>query len=161
MVQGLGHWNVYGPRIIRWRLNGPGRSDQFRSLTQLSRAVEPVAASLSARDATDAQHTRIAELAVDLRRFGEASVLVDYLAADIEFHHLILVASGIDMFCALREVITEVLSGRTHQGLMPRTPRPHPLDTHEQVAHAIRDGDAATAEAGMAWSLAEVSSAVS
>ena len=39
----------------------------------------------------------------------------------IEFHHLILEASGNDMFCALREVITEVLSGRTHQGLMPRT----------------------------------------
>ncbi|MDO4030878.1 FadR/GntR family transcriptional regulator [Clavibacter michiganensis] len=83
-----------------------------------------------------------------------------FLAADIEFHHLILEASGNDMFCALREVITEVLSGRTHQGLMPRTPRPHALDTHEQVAHAIRDGDAATAEAGMASLLAEVSSAI-
>ena len=107
-----------------------------------------------------AQRTRIAELAVDLRRLGEAGALVDFLAADIEFHHLILEASGNDMFCALREVITEVLSGRTHQGLMPRTPRPHALDTYEQVAHAIRDGDAATAEAGMASLLAEVSSAI-
>nr|WP_256998889.1 FCD domain-containing protein [Clavibacter capsici] len=109
--------------------------------------------------ATAAQRTRIAELAVDLRGLGEAGALVDFLAADIEFHHLILEASGNDMFCALREVITEVLSGRTHQGLMPRTPRPHALDTHEQVAFAIRDGDAATAEAGMASLLAEASSA--
>ncbi|OUE23664.1 FadR/GntR family transcriptional regulator [Clavibacter michiganensis] len=160
VVQGPDRWNVYDPRIIRWRLTGPGRSDQFRSLTQLRRAVEPVAASLAARNATAAQRTRIAELAVDLRRLGEAGALVDFLAADIEFHHLILEACGNDMFCALREVITEVLSGRTHQGLMPRTPRPHALDTHEQVAHAIRDGDAATAEAGMASLLAEVSSAV-
>ncbi|MDO4065478.1 FadR/GntR family transcriptional regulator [Clavibacter michiganensis] len=160
VVQGPDCWNVYDPRIIRWRLTGPGRSDQFRSLTQLRRAVEPVAASLAARHATAAQRTRIAELAVDLRRLGEAGALVDFLAADIEFHHLILEASGNDMFCALREVITEVLSGRTHQGLMPRTPRPHALDTHEQVAHAIRDGDAATAEAGMASLLAEVSSAI-
>ncbi len=142
VVQGPDRWNVYDPRIIRWRLTGPGRSDQFRSLTQLRRAVEPVAASLAARNATAGQRTRIAELAVDLRRLGEAGALVDFLAADIEFHHLILEASGNDMFCALREVITEVLSGRTHQGLMPRTPRPHALDTHEQVAHAIRDGDA-------------------
>jgi DNA-binding FadR family transcriptional regulator len=97
---------------------------------------------------------------VDLRRLGEAGELVDFLAADIEFHHLILEASGNDMFCALREVITEVLYGRTHQGLMPHNPRPHALDTHEQVAHAIRDRDAVTAEAGMASLLAEVSSAV-
>ncbi|WP_219818357.1 FadR/GntR family transcriptional regulator [Clavibacter michiganensis] len=160
VVQGPGRWNVYDPRIIRWRLTGPGRADQFRSLTQLRRAVEPVAASLAARNATAAQRTRIVELAVDLRRLGEAGELVDFLAADIEFHHLILEASGNDMFCALREVITEVLSGRTHQGLMPRTPRPHALDTHEQAAFAIRDGDAATAEARMASLLAEVSSAV-
>jgi len=160
VVQGPDRWNVYDPRIIRWRLTGPGRSDQFRSLTQLRRAVEPVAASLAARHATAAQRARIAELAVDLRRLGEAGALVDFLAADIEFHHLILEASGNDMICALREAITEVLSGRTRQGLMPRTPRPHALDTHEQVAHAIQDGDAATAEAGMASLLAEVSSAI-
>jgi DNA-binding GntR family transcriptional regulator len=107
-----------------------------------------------------AQRTRIAELAVDLRRLGEAGALVDFLAVEIEFRHLILDASGNDMILALREVITEVLSGRTHQGLMPRTPRPHALDTHEQVAFAIRDGDAATAEAGIASSLAKVSSAI-
>jgi DNA-binding FadR family transcriptional regulator len=97
---------------------------------------------------------------VDLRRLGEAGTLVDFLAVNIEFHRLILEASGNDMFCALREVITEVLSGRTHQGLMPRTPWPHELDTHEQVAHAIRDGDTATSEARMASLLAEVSSAI-
>lgn len=160
VVQGPDRWNVYDPRIIRWRLAGAGRSDQFRSLTQRCRAVEPVAASLAARNASAAQRTRIAELAVDLRRLGEAGALVDFLAADIEFHNLNLEASGNDMFCALREVITEVLSGRSHQGLMPRMPRPHALDTHEQVAHAIRDGHATTAEAGMASLLAEVSSAI-
>ncbi|MDQ0744898.1 DNA-binding FadR family transcriptional regulator [Clavibacter sp. B3I6] len=160
VVQGPDRWNVYDPRIIRWRLAGPGRADQFRSLTQLRRAVEPVAASLAARNATAAQRTRIAELAVDLRRLGEAGALVDFLAADIEFHHLILEASGNDMFCALREVITEVLSGRTHQGLMPRTPRNNALQNHEQVAAAIQAGDAAVAEACMAFVLAEVSDAI-
>ena len=37
-----------------------------------------------------AQRTRIAELAVGLCRLGEAGALVDTLAANIEFHHLIL-----------------------------------------------------------------------
>ncbi|WP_302621239.1 hypothetical protein [Clavibacter tessellarius] len=33
VVQGPDRWNVSDPRIIRWRLTGPARSDQFRSLT--------------------------------------------------------------------------------------------------------------------------------
>jgi DNA-binding FadR family transcriptional regulator len=125
----------------------------------LRRAVEPVAASLAADDASPAQRALIAELAVDLRQLGEAGELVAFRAADIEFHHLILETSGNDMFCALREVITEVLSGRTHQGLMPHNPREHALRTHE-AAFAIRNGDAATAESCMASLLAEVSSAI-
>ncbi|WP_277620736.1 hypothetical protein [Clavibacter michiganensis] len=43
---------------------------------------------------------------MDLRRLGEPGALVDFLAAAIKFHHLVLEASGTDTFCALREVIT-------------------------------------------------------
>ncbi|MGJ1429896.1 FadR/GntR family transcriptional regulator [Clavibacter sepedonicus] len=139
VVQGPGRWNVYDPRIICCRLNGPGRSDHFRSLTQLPRAAEPVSASLAARHASAAQRTRIAELAVDLRH-------LDFLAVDIECHHLILEASGNDMFCALREAITEIHTGRTHQRRMPRMPRRHALKTHEQAADAARNGESAGAE---------------
>ncbi|MEK8226374.1 GntR family transcriptional regulator [Oerskovia sp. M15] len=35
-------WNVYDARIIRWRLAGPGRDAQLRSLTELRCAVEPL-----------------------------------------------------------------------------------------------------------------------
>src|SRR6478735_8731926 len=38
-------WNVYDARIIRWRLAGPGRDAQLRSLTELRCAVEPLAAA--------------------------------------------------------------------------------------------------------------------
>ncbi|MHA7240645.1 FadR/GntR family transcriptional regulator [Arthrobacter sp. TMS1-12-1] len=160
VVQGPGRWNVYDPRVIRWRLNGPGRADQFRSLTHLRRAVEPVAAALAARHASAEQRLRISALGEDLRRLGEAGRLEDFLAVDIEFHTLLLEASGNEMFLALREVIAEVLSGRTHQGLMPHTPKEHALRTHEQVASAVRSGDGATAEECMASLLAEVSQAI-
>ncbi|MBG6226341.1 DNA-binding FadR family transcriptional regulator [Arthrobacter sp. CAN_A2] len=160
VVQGPERWNVYDPRVIRWRLHGPGRAAQFRSLTHLRRAVEPVAAALAARHASGAQRLRIAALGEDLRRLGEAGSLEEFLDVDIEFHTLILEASGNEMFHALREVIAEVLSGRTHQGLMPHNPKEHALRTHEQVASAIRGGDAATAEACMESLLAEVSEAI-
>ncbi|WP_219816075.1 FadR/GntR family transcriptional regulator [Arthrobacter sp. B1805] len=160
VVQGPGRWNVYDARIIRWRLNGPGRAAQFRSLTHLRRAVEPVAAALAAQQASPAQRTRFVELGQDLRRLGESGELVEFLGVDIEFHTLVLEASGNEMFGALRGVIAEVLSGRTHQGLMPHNPKEHALRTHEQVASAIAAGDSAAAEACMASLLAEVSSAI-
>ena len=37
-------WNPFDPRLIRWRLGGPGRDEQLRSLTELRTAIEPVAA---------------------------------------------------------------------------------------------------------------------
>lgn len=160
VVQGLERWNVYDPHVIRWRLNGPGRGDQFRSLTQLRRAVEPVAAALAAVDASAEQRLRITELSQDLRRLGEKGALEDFLDADIEFHSLILEASGNEMFTALRQVIAEVLSGRTHQGLMPEVPEEHALRSHEGVAASIRSGDAASAQGHMTELLAEVRSAI-
>jgi DNA-binding FadR family transcriptional regulator len=160
VVQAPARWNVYDARVIRWRLNGPGRAGQFRSLTHLRRAVEPVAAALAARQASSAQRSRILELGRDLRRLGEGGDLGEFLEVDIEFHTLILEAGGNEMFIALREVIAEVLSGRTHQGLMPLHPKEHALRTHEAVAAAIGEGDHEGAEAAMASLLAEVSTAI-
>lgn len=45
-------WNVYDPRVIRWRLAGADRPRQLRSLTVLRSAIEPVAAGLAAARAT-------------------------------------------------------------------------------------------------------------
>lgn len=160
VVQGADRWNVYEPRVIRWRLNGPGRDAQFRSLTHLRRAVEPVAAALAADNASSAQRTRIIELGADLRRLGRSGALEEFLERDIEFHALVLEASGNEMFVALRQVIAEVLSGRTHQGLMPHNPREQALRSHEQVAASIGAGDAISAEQHMASLLAEVRSAI-
>lgn len=160
VVQAPSQWNVYEPRVIRWRLNGPGRDDQFRSLTHLRRAVEPVAAALAAEHASPAQRDRLDHLGRELRRLGESGELETFLEVDIEFHALILEASGNEMFVALRQVIAEVLSGRTHQGLMPQNPREHALHSHEQVAASVLVGDAVSAEQHMASLLAEVRSAI-
>ena len=48
-------WNVFDPRVIRWRLDGPDREDQLVSLGELRRGFEPVAAELAADRATPDQ----------------------------------------------------------------------------------------------------------
>lgn len=160
VVQEARFWSVFDPRMIRWRLMGPGRTEQFRTLTELRVAVEPMAAAGAARHAGKADRSRLLALAADLRRLGEAGRLEAFLEADTEFHTLLLRNSGNEMFASLQDVVAEVLAGRTRQGLMPLHPTEAALAGHELVAAAVASGDDGAARTHMAALLEEVRSAV-
>lgn len=160
VVQEQRFWNPYDPRVIRWRLAGPGRERQYTELTELRIAVEPLAAAGAARRATPMARARITALAAELRRLGEAGDLESFLAADIAFHRLLLHSSGNAMFAALDGVVAEVLAGRTRQGLMPFKPREKALAEHEAVAEAVASGDPARAERHMQVLVDEVRAAL-
>lgn len=149
VVRPAADWAVFDPQVIRWRLAGPHRVDQLRSLTELRAAVEPVAAAAAAQNADGAQADRLLALAARLRALSEAGESDDFLSADIEFHRLILTASGNEMFAALTDVVAEVLAGRTRHGLMPHHPHEEALAAHEAVAAAIRARDSDAAERAM------------
>ncbi|WP_127125749.1 FadR/GntR family transcriptional regulator [Georgenia sp. SYP-B2076] len=141
-------WSVLDPRVIRWRLSGPGRDAQLHALTELRLAVEPTAARLAAHKAAPGTGARLLELAAVIRRLGETGggAGQEYLQADIAFHTLLLEASGNDMLMALEGAITEVLSGRTTLGLTPAWPVAASLHNHEETARAVADGDEDRAE---------------
>lgn len=161
VVQEPEFWNVFDPRLIKWRLRGPGRATQFRTLTELRVGVEPVAAAGAARYASEQDRSRLVVLAAQLRTLGEAGELDAFLQADIEFHTLLLRASGNDMFASLQEVVAQVLTGRTRQGMMPPHPTEEALHGHAQVAAAVAAGDDGAALAHMSGLLEEVRRAVS
>jgi DNA-binding FadR family transcriptional regulator len=160
IVQPMADWNVLDALVIRWRLDGPGRAAQLRTLTELRMAVEPMAAGAAARNAGLPDRERITELAVKMRELGEAGQLEEFLAVDIAFHSLLLRASHNEMFAALTDVVAEVLGGRTHHGLMPHHPVDAALDAHDEVAACVRRGDVRGAEAAMHGLLTEVREAV-
>ena len=153
-------WDVLSPRVIRCRLDGSARADQLRSLSELRRAVEPVAAASAARLATPVERARVLELGLGLRQLGEAGRLEEFLERDIAFHGMLLRASHNEMFAALTDAIAEVLAGRTRHGLMPLQPEPEALDAHEAVARAVHDGDSAAAEHWMGILMAELRGAM-
>lgn len=153
-------WNVYNPILIGWRLAGPGRNSQLRSLTELRAAVEPVAAAGTARHADHATRVRLVELAAQLRHAGEAGDLDTFLALDIEFHQTLLRGSRNEMFAALCDVVAVVLTSRTRQGLMSAHPAEAALAGHEGVAGAIMDFDPVGAEQAMSAIMAEVRTAL-
>ena len=156
VVLGIESWNVLDPRVILWRLEGPGRDAQLRTLTELRHAVEPLAAAGAALRASDDERAELVATAARMRRLGEVGELEEFLALDVRFHELLLRASGNEMFGALAGVVAAVLSGRTHLGLMPASPVPEALDQHEAVARAVADGDAHAAEAAMSAIVGEV-----
>ncbi|WP_405460773.1 FCD domain-containing protein [Streptomyces sp. NBC_00101] len=139
-------WNVFDPRVIRWRLAGADRPRQLRSLTVLRSAVEPVAASLAARYATPAQCAALTACALGMVETSRGQRLEEYLRHDVAFHRVVLNASGNEMFARLGDVVAEVLAGRTHHQVMFEDPDPAAVTLHVKVAEAVREGDAEAAE---------------
>ncbi|MFQ6172798.1 FadR/GntR family transcriptional regulator [Oryzobacter sp. R7] len=160
LVRPRAQWHVFDPRIIRWRLDSPGREEQLLSLGELRQGFEPVAAGLAAGRATREQCARMAAAVMEMQVHAKARDLEAYLEADQDFHATMLEASGNEMLAALAGVVGEVLAGRTHHDLMPSRPNPEAIRLHSEVAQAIGAGDAAAATAAMAAIIDEASAAV-
>ncbi|WP_029117554.1 FadR/GntR family transcriptional regulator [Mycobacterium sp. URHB0044] len=148
-IQPSAQWNVFDPRVIRWRLESGDRAAQLISLSELRRGFEPAAAALAAQRADPHQCRIMAAAVSDMVMHGRSGDLESYLLADKVFHQTLLEASGNEMFRALNGVVAEVLTGRTHHGLMPETPNPVAIALHDEVARAIRLRDDAGAERAM------------
>ncbi|OON82312.1 FadR/GntR family transcriptional regulator [Streptomyces tsukubensis] len=140
-------WNVYDPQVIRWRLAGADRPRQLRSLTVLRSAVEPTAAALAATHASAEECAALTESALGMVATSRGHQLEAYLVHDIAFHHVVLRASGNEMFARLGDVVAEILAGRTHHEVMFEDPDPAAVTLHVRLAEAVRARDAARAEA--------------
>lgn len=159
-VAGRAAWNVFDPRIIRWRLEGDDREAQLASLSELRLGFEPVAAALAARRATPEQCGTLAGAVMDMAVHGRSGDQEAYLDADVRFHRTLLAASGNEMLAALAGVVAEVLAGRTHHHLMPATPNPAAIRLHGDIAQAVQAGDPVAAEAAMREIIAEAAAAM-
>ena len=159
-IQPSQKWNVFDPVLIRWRLEAGDRAAQLVSFSELRRGFEPAAAALAARRANPHQCRIMAAAVSDMVVHGRSGDLEAYLLADKIFHQTMLEASGNEMFRALNGVVAEVLTGRTHHGLMPAVPNPAAIELHDQVARAIRLRDEEAAELAMRAIIDEAVSAV-
>ena len=154
------HWNVFDPRVIRWRLAGEDRANQLLSLSELRIGIEPSAAALAARRATPEQCGEMTGAVMQMSVHGKSGDLEAYLAADTVFHRTLLAASGNEMLQALGGVVAEVLAGRTHHHLMPARPNPVAIRLHADVAQAVQAGDADAAEQAMREIIREAAQAM-
>lgn len=136
-VQPRSKWNSLDPQLIRWRLDSKDQGAQLRSLTELRASVEPSAAALAAQYAPHESSIQLLDVVELMKSAAVAGDQELFAKLDIEFHGLILTASGNDMFASLDQAIAEVIRGRAEHGMMPKHPSQATLDRHEGVARAI------------------------
>ena len=151
-------WNVYDPRLIRWRLAGAERQRQIHSLTELRLAVEPVAARNAATRASHTDRVALLYHASQLEDAGLAADLERLHRNDVEFHRLLLTASGNELFASLSALVAEVLpvTGHLVHDVIPEQQTAPPRHLHTIAAQAIVDGDPRAAEEAMRELLYEV-----
>lgn len=153
-------WSPYDTRVLRWRLEGPDRLDLLQSLSELRGAVEPVAARLAATRATPEQCGALAAAVIGMSSTARAANAEEYLAHDIDFHTVLLQASGNVMLASLGSIVVAVLEGRTHHSLMPAVADAEALRLHSEVAAAVQGRDEAAAEKAMRAIVAESADAM-
>ncbi|GAA1489434.1 FadR/GntR family transcriptional regulator [Brachybacterium sacelli] len=139
-------WNHFAPEVIRWKLDSEDDAAPLRSLNELRAAVEPVAAGLAATHAPSSYRLRLLELAGEIRTAVITEDRERFLAADVEYHDLILRASGNEMFAQLQNPVAATVAGRDELGLLPNMPDSRSLALHQEIAEAIHLGDAARAQ---------------
>lgn len=158
-IQPRQNWDVLSRSIIDWRLRlDTERAKALQSLNELRRGLEPQAARLAAVHATDSQKEKFKELSNQLFRLGTSGKghSDEFLQADSEFHTLLLLSSGNEIFIHLAPILVDVLRARSIFGLQPENPASGPLRAHQDLAIAISRGDAPQAEKSARIILMEV-----
>ncbi len=153
-------WNILDPRVISWRFSGQDKMRQFRYLSELRLAIEPVAAKLASSRATPEQHGALTAAIVGMASTQRLANREEYLSHDRDFHRILLEASGNPAFLALSTAVLEVLSGRTTHELMPSVANPEAIRLHELVVSCVRRGDGDGAEQAMRSIVVETDHAI-
>lgn len=140
-------WNIIDPDVLAWHLEAEPSEAFIDALFELRRIVEPAAAALAAARRTDGD---LAVMRAALDRMGSDNLTTETgLAADLDFHHAVLVAAGNEPLAALSSGIGATIRWTTmfkqRAGALPSDP----LAPHLAIYDAVRDGDAETARTAM------------
>lgn len=139
-IRPVHEWNLLDPDVIEWRALGPSRAEQRRELSELRQAVEPLAAQLATGRLTTEQVMRMTELVAVMRE----AVTLDrsaYVRADVEFHLLMLHASGNRMIEHLAGVVYGALDSAAMRAGACGEPTARHADEHDRLLAALNGND--------------------
>jgi DNA-binding FadR family transcriptional regulator len=140
-------WNALDPDVLNWLFSGKGFSVGIPDLLELRMIIEPAGARLAAERATE---ENLAEIEVALK--GMETAVEDSASSvesDLQFHLAILEATHNTFMRPFGALIQEALRASFKLTNRDREAFEKSLRRHRDVFEAIRDRDAAAAEAAM------------
>jgi GntR family transcriptional repressor for pyruvate dehydrogenase complex len=127
-----------------------GRGVGLRMLIETRESLEPMLARLAARHRTDADLDALEAAVARMRRAVDGSA-ADFLAANVEWHWAVALASGNELMSAFMASITGLIRESTlEEHVSSREVRLAVIDAHRRVNAAVRAGDAEAARRRMA-----------
>jgi GntR family transcriptional regulator, galactonate operon transcriptional repressor len=139
-------WNLLDADVIRWQFEEVPDESFFDNLAEVRGIVEPAVARLAAERRTD-DDVKILEEALEemASADGEPALAVE---ADLKFHRALMAATHNEILVRM-EVLLE--TGLATRDRLVHDAKPHddPAPSHRSVFEAVRDQDAAGAEAAM------------
>ncbi|GAA1060862.1 FadR/GntR family transcriptional regulator [Agromyces bracchium] len=127
-----------------------GRDDTVAvQLIEVRRMLETGAAALAASRCDDDDLERLAACVAEMRRAHDAGEVPEFVRADLEFHDIILGASGNVFLRVLFEPLARVLAERRAQTSRVPEIQAHAIDEHARVLEALRTGDAEASRRAM------------
>lgn len=145
-------WSLLDSDVMRWRREAQRDDDRLLAdLSELRDAIEPAAARLAATRRTDED---LAKLESAFEAFAAAGQDIGRLvAADLEFHLLLLAATHNELYARLDVVIAHALEARNRIQHHPEAGWMDPVPDHRAVLDAVKAGDPDAAESAMRFAL--------
>ncbi len=131
-------WNLLDPDILAWRCATGADAEFLRHLTELREIIEPAAASLAASSRTKAQLTAIKTALTDMEN---ASVIGQWVEADLAFHTAILKATNNPLLMPLAAIIGSALESLLGVTARNATDFKRGLPDHQKVFLSIENSD--------------------
>ena len=168
-------WEFGSAAVIRWVSQSPGRAEFLHYVTEMRRIVEPEAAAMSARRASEVQRRKISDAMADMRLAVEREDIDLFKLADENFHLSIAYACGnpllMEFTAKLRRAVTlsrdTSTSAINHEEIVKQMNKSSvdelaqlALAAHNKVAESILEGDEMGARCAMQELLNEVDHAL-
>lgn len=142
------NWNFLDADLLRLRQRVVDRPTFLRELFAMRRMVEPETAALAAENATPAMLAKLQMSVLEMAQAGGGRTEAT-IEADVQFHRLLLAASGNALLSGLGACIEEALRASIAITSRPAVGHRFALDKHLAVFEAVCDGDAAMARVNM------------
>jgi DNA-binding FadR family transcriptional regulator len=140
-------WNYLDSDILSWQLQSQDADRAIGELYELRHLIEPIAASLAAKNAKAANISALRDAYSDMELAGDDGERIK--VPDMHFHRAIIEASGNRLFSSLAHVIGAALA--VNFDLVSKAPRgqKHSMPAHRRVLEAIANHDVPAARLAM------------